>query len=65
MRKQKKSLRNELNVPQKAVMYLVLLVIVLIMALPMWNVIVVSTPHGFPPARAASSCGGLLQPGRL
>ena len=43
MRKQKKSLRNELNVPQKAVMYLVLLVIVLIMALPMWNVIVVST----------------------
>ena len=43
MRKQKKSLRNELNVPQKAVMYLILLVIVLIMALPMWNVVVVST----------------------
>lgn len=43
MRKQKKSLRNELNVPQKIVVSLILLVIVLIMALPMWNVIVVST----------------------
>lgn len=39
----KKRLRNELNRPQKFLMALILLIIVLIMALPMWNVIVVST----------------------
>ena len=43
MRKRKTSLRNELNRPQKVVMSLILLLIFLIMALPMWNVIVVST----------------------
>lgn len=41
--KKKKGPKNELNRPQKILMALVLLIIVLIMALPMWNVIVVST----------------------
>ena len=37
------SLRNELFPGQKALMYAFLAVIVIVMALPMWNVIVVST----------------------
>ena len=41
--KKKKHLANELNVPQKMVMYLLLVFIVLIMAVPMWNVLVVAT----------------------
>lgn len=41
--KKKKHLANELNVPQKIVMYLLLVFIVLIMAVPMWNVLVVAT----------------------
>lgn len=41
--KKKKGPKNELNRPQKILMALILLIIVLIMALPMWNVIVVST----------------------
>lgn len=42
MRK-KKLVRNELKLSQKLFMYLVLLIIALIMVLPMWNVVVVST----------------------
>ena len=41
--KKKKHLANELNIPQKIVMYLLLVCIVLIMAVPMWNVLVVAT----------------------
>ena len=41
--KKKKQLANELNLPQKIVMYLLLVCIVLIMAVPMWNVLVVAT----------------------
>ena len=41
--KKKKQLANELNIPQKIVMYLLLVCIVLIMAVPMWNVLVVAT----------------------
>lgn len=41
--KKKKHLANELNIPQKIVMYLLLVFIVLIMAVPMWNVLVVAT----------------------
>ena len=41
--KKKKHLANELNVPQKIVMYLLLVFIVRIMAVPMWNVLVVAT----------------------
>lgn len=42
MRK-KKFIRNELKLSQKLFMYLVLLIIAMVMVLPMWNVIVVST----------------------
>ena len=41
--KKNKHLANELNLPQKIVMYLLLVCIVLIMAVPMWNVLVVAT----------------------
>lgn len=41
--KKNKHLANELNLPQKIVMYLFLVCIVLIMAIPMWNVLVVAT----------------------
>ena len=41
--KKKTQLANELNLPQKIVMYLLLVCIVLIMAVPMWNVLVVAT----------------------
>lgn len=41
--KKNKHLANELNLPQKIVMYLFLVCIVLIMAVPMWNVLVVAT----------------------
>ena len=41
--KKKTHLANELNIPQKIVMYLLLVCIVLIMAVPMWNVLVVAT----------------------
>lgn len=41
--KKKEHLTNELNTPQKIVMYLFLVCIVLIMAVPMWNVLVVAT----------------------
>lgn len=39
----KKRITNELNCSQKMLMWIILSVIILIMALPMWNVIVVST----------------------
>lgn len=42
-KKKNSALKNELRAPQKIAVNLVLLVIVLLMALPMWNVIVVST----------------------
>lgn len=42
MRK-KKLVRNELKLPQRLLLYLVLMIIALIMVLPMWNVVVVST----------------------
>lgn len=41
--KKNKHLANELNLPQKIAMYLFLVCIVLIMAVPMWNVLVVAT----------------------
>lgn len=41
--KKKKFLRNELKLPQRLLLYLVLLIIALVMVLPMWNVVVVST----------------------
>lgn len=44
--------RNELNYPQKAVMYLFLLLVGVIMFLPMWNVIVVSTTTALEASRS-------------
>lgn len=41
--KKKKSIKNELKLSQRFVLYLVLFVIALVMVIPMWNVIVVST----------------------
>ncbi|MBS6194591.1 MAG: carbohydrate ABC transporter permease [Clostridiales bacterium] len=43
MKKKNTSLSNELLTPQKLLANVILVVIVLLMALPMWNVIVVST----------------------
>lgn len=44
--------RNELTYPQKAVMYLFLLLVGVIMFLPMWNVIVVSTTTALEASRS-------------
>ena len=44
--------RNELNYPQKTVMYLFLLLVGVIMFLPMWNVIVVSTTTALEASRS-------------
>ena len=44
--------RNELNYPQKVVMYLFLLLVGVIMFLPMWNVIVVSTTTALEASRS-------------
>ena len=38
-----KNLRNELHPVQKVIMWALLLALVLMMALPMWNVLVVAT----------------------
>ena len=46
------SLRNELFPEQKALMYAFLAVIVIVMALPMWNVIVVSTTTSLEASRS-------------
>ena len=46
------SLRNELFPGQKALMYAFLAVIVIVMALPMWNVIVVSTTTSLEASRS-------------
>lgn len=43
MKKPNRSLKNELNIPQKIIAALLLLFIFVIMVLPMWNVIVLST----------------------
>lgn len=43
MKKRKNPFHNELNPPQKGIMYLFLLLVMLLMALPMWNVVVLST----------------------
>ena len=48
------ALKNELNAPQKVIMYLFLLICFLLMILPMWNVIVVSTS-----TRLASTSSGV------
>lgn len=42
-KKKNRALANELSLPQKAVAWLVLAIIFLIMAVPMWNVFVLST----------------------
>ena len=39
----KNKLKNELTLPQKLIVYLILFLIAVVMAVPMWNVIVVST----------------------
>ena len=57
--KKKKHLANELNVPQKMVMYLLLVFIVLIMAVPMWNVLVVATSSRLSASRSGNF-GGIL-----